>query len=51
MKKSQFLVAIHEVIYSFVTHLGHQIMILKINKEAIMIYIAQRKKTPDFFFS
>lgn len=36
--------AIHEVIYSFVTHLGHQVMIRKINKEAIMIYTAQRKR-------
>lgn len=50
MKKSQFLVAIHEVIYSFVTHLGHQIMILSITKEAIMIYTAQRKRHLTFSF-
>lgn len=50
MKKSQLLVAIREVIYSSVTHLGHQIMILKINKEAIMIYTAQRKRHLTFSF-
>jgi len=50
MKKSLFLLAIHEVIYFFVTHLGHQLMILKINKEAIMIYTTQRKRHLTFSF-
>lgn len=37
MMKSQLLVAIHEVIFSFVAYLGHQIMILKYSKEPIRI--------------